>query len=165
MADPAAAPPRSRPTTFDTNDSEGTEILAHIFMRVPIALELPEAADAWTACLVRHPPAPKVRKKGEDEKEQGATARIAVESRCPCCDWCWIPANGELCVVATLPKAVTGAINVSNSNWVVNFVMIQNSLWFVRSKAVWYKIIIKYSLFFLTLVKNKASNSINRIFQ
>ena len=38
----AAAPPRIRPTTLDTSDREGTVMLAHIFMRVPI----PEKADS-----------------------------------------------------------------------------------------------------------------------
>lgn len=35
-----AAPPRIRPTIFDTNDKDGTEMLAHIFMRVAMVAEL-----------------------------------------------------------------------------------------------------------------------------
>ena len=115
----AAAPPRSRPTTLDTKERDGIEMLAHIFMRVPIE-------DSGIICLVRH--APKVRTKGEDEKEQGATARDTVASRWFCC-CCWVPTNGELDDLATLPKAVTGAINVSSSNWEVkeNFTMMKSS--------------------------------------
>jgi len=149
----AAAPPRIRPTALDTNDRDGTEMLAHIFMRVPIVVELCEA-DLWIIALVRHPPAPKVRRIGEDKEEQGAIACNTVGGRC------WVSVNGELDVVATLPKAVTGAINVRNSNWVVNenFAMINSSYYlYDRSSII-------YSMIRLSLVESNASYSINRTF-
>ena len=120
-AAPTAAPPRIRPTTFDTSDRDGAEILAHIFNRVPIVVDICETADSCIVDLDRNPPAPKGRKKIDPEDEQGATARVAVVRRCPCG-----PANGEFRVIATLPKAVTGAINVSNNNCVAkgNFAIV-----------------------------------------
>lgn len=50
----------------------------------------------------------------EDVEEQGATARATVAR--------WMPTEP----VATLPKAVAGAISVSNSKWMVkeNFAIV-----------------------------------------
>lgn len=135
-ADAAAAPPRIRPTTLDTNESDGTEMLAHIFMRVPMV----EFTESLVVDLVR---GPRVRKKGDDEEEQGGTARAAVERRYPCCWYCWMPTIGDIEVVATLPNAVTGAISVSSNSWVVQgyFVMIEIFYWLSdQSRSVFFPI-------------------------
>jgi len=100
-----------------------------------------EGAESRAVGLVRNP---RFRNNGEDEEEQGGTARAAVARRRPCW-WCWwMPTSGDTDVVETLPKAVTGAINVSNSSCVVKgyFVMIEISYWLPYRKQ--YKILFNF---------------------
>jgi len=108
-ATPAAAappPPRNRPTTFETNDNDGADILAHIFMRIPMLLFL-----VVDMAVVDHPDDRLLllvidgRSNNEDVDEQG-TPIFVIDVICFC--WWAVDVN-----VAVLPKAVTGAIAIT----------------------------------------------------